>query len=60
MTPWEVNRIYQQRENHINYPGSGKIPLKIKIEKFILNKRPTKFHNIPTLTSTQTGGDNKF
>jgi len=31
MTLWEVNRIYRQQENHINYLGSGKIPLKIRI-----------------------------
>jgi len=31
MTPWEVTYIYRQQEIHLNYPGSGKIPLKIRI-----------------------------
>jgi len=31
MIPWEVNRIYLQREIHLNYTGSSKIPLKIRI-----------------------------
>jgi len=60
MTPWEVNRVQRHWEFHKNYPGSGKISLKIRIAFFSLNKRLIKFHNILTPTSTKTDGGNKF
>jgi len=56
----DINRICQHWEIHVNDPSNGKIPLKIKIEFFSLNKYPTKFCDISTPTSSKIGNGNKF
>jgi len=60
MTLWEVNHIYLHREFRVNFPSVGKIPLKIRVVIFSLNKFSTKFQDIPTSTSTIFNGDNDF
>jgi len=50
--------IYEQRKVILNEKHARSVT--VKPVCFRLNKRPTKFHYVSTLTSTKTDGGNKF